>query len=214
MPSLYRRRWRWRSCCWSPQPASAQPLHVWWKTEPTRSELGLTADQSHADRGHLPGKHRAAPEAKDELDRLEGKLSRLIETMADEGAGDAADRPRRGRPLGAEQDTHAHAAAHAPGAHADQRVKLNAAARPPGQEQRSSATQTRARRTPEGTSVRTARGTVQTSQLFDYSPIPEDSEMKSNGLKWLAPSACAAFVLAMASNAAAQNDHRGTHLRS
>jgi Spy/CpxP family protein refolding chaperone len=56
---------------------SAQPLQ-WWKTEPARTELALTSDQSTEIEGIFQRQQ------KDELDRLEGKLSRLIEMNADE----------------------------------------------------------------------------------------------------------------------------------
>jgi hypothetical protein len=57
---------------------------LWWKTDPVRKELGLTHDQSvKLDRiwsDALP----TAQQNLDQLDRQESKLSRLIETDADE----------------------------------------------------------------------------------------------------------------------------------
>jgi TolA-binding protein len=57
---------------------------LWWKTDPVRKELGLNHDQSaKIDRiwnDALP----TAQQNLDQLDRLESKLSRLIETDAEE----------------------------------------------------------------------------------------------------------------------------------
>jgi len=70
----------------APATASAQPLQwFWWKTEPTRTDLGLTPDQSARIESVFQDGFAQLRKHKDELDRLEGKLSRLIETMADEG---------------------------------------------------------------------------------------------------------------------------------
>jgi Spy/CpxP family protein refolding chaperone len=62
--------------------AAAQPLNwFWWKSEPS---LALTSEQStQIDAIFQEGIGRLMQQ-KDELDRLEGKLSRLIETMATE----------------------------------------------------------------------------------------------------------------------------------
>jgi len=64
--------------------ASAQPF-AWWKSEQFQRDLGLTADQSaqidNVFRTTLP----QLRETKEELDRLETTLSRLIETDSDEG---------------------------------------------------------------------------------------------------------------------------------
>jgi Spy/CpxP family protein refolding chaperone len=63
--------------------ASAQPF-AWWKSEQFQRDLGLTADQSaqidNVFRSTLP----QLRETKEELDRLETTLSRLIETGSDE----------------------------------------------------------------------------------------------------------------------------------
>ena len=65
--------------------ASAQPLQwFWWKMEPTRNDLALTADQSTQIEAIFQEGIAQLQKQKDELDRLEGELSRLIETMADE----------------------------------------------------------------------------------------------------------------------------------
>ena len=104
----------------------------------------------------------------------------------DRRRGDAADRPRRG-PADAEQDTDADAAAHAPGADAGTASQANAAARSTRREreQRATAqTQTRTAARPTGPA---SRGPPEPSKLVvDRLIRLEDSEMKSNGLKWLA----------------------------
>ena len=62
--------------------ASAQQLNwFWWKMEPT---LALSAEQSTQIDGIFQDGIAQLQKQKDELDRLEGKLSRLIETSASE----------------------------------------------------------------------------------------------------------------------------------
>jgi Spy/CpxP family protein refolding chaperone len=62
--------------------ASAQQLNwFWWKMEPT---LALTTEQSTQIDGIFQEGIAQLQKQKAELDRLEGKLSRLIETMATE----------------------------------------------------------------------------------------------------------------------------------
>lgn len=62
--------------------ASAQQLNwFWWKMEPT---LALSPEQSMQIDGIFQEGILRLQKQKDELDRLEGKLSRLIETMATE----------------------------------------------------------------------------------------------------------------------------------
>src|ERR1700733_30018 len=65
-------------------PAGAQPGFPWWKDEKVVKELGLTPDQStridNAFRVTFPQQRQS----KEELDRQEAELSRLIETNADE----------------------------------------------------------------------------------------------------------------------------------
>src|SRR5262245_55400819 len=62
----------------------APPSPPWWKSEAIRKELGLTADQST----RIDSIWQATlPELRqdwEELDRLESKMSRLIETDAPE----------------------------------------------------------------------------------------------------------------------------------
>ena len=63
-------------------PASAQQLNwFWWTMEPT---LTLTTEQSTQIDGIFQEGIAQLQKQKAELDRLEGKLSRLIETMATE----------------------------------------------------------------------------------------------------------------------------------
>jgi Spy/CpxP family protein refolding chaperone len=62
--------------------ASAQQLNwFWWKMEPT---LALTPDQSRQIDGIFQEGIAQLQKQKDELDRLESKLSHLIETLATE----------------------------------------------------------------------------------------------------------------------------------
>jgi Spy/CpxP family protein refolding chaperone len=62
--------------------ASAQQLNwFWWKMEPT---LALSTDQSTQIDAIFQEGIAQLQKQKEELDRLEGKLSRLIETMATE----------------------------------------------------------------------------------------------------------------------------------
>jgi Spy/CpxP family protein refolding chaperone len=63
--------------------ASAQPMQ-WWKLEPVKKELGLTAEQSASIEGIFQDSMVELRQKKTELDHLEGKLSNLIETMAAE----------------------------------------------------------------------------------------------------------------------------------
>jgi Spy/CpxP family protein refolding chaperone len=62
---------------------SAQPMQ-WWKLEPVKNEIGLTSDQSTRIEGIFQESMMELRQKKTELDHLEGKLSNLIETMADE----------------------------------------------------------------------------------------------------------------------------------
>jgi Spy/CpxP family protein refolding chaperone len=62
---------------------SAQPMQ-WWKLEPVKKELGLTPDQSASIEGIFQESMVQLRQKKNELDHLEGKLSSLIETMAEE----------------------------------------------------------------------------------------------------------------------------------
>lgn len=66
------------------EAAGAQPLQ-WWKMDPARTELGLTTEQSTEIEGIFQDAITLLRQQKDELDRLEGKLSKLIETSSDEG---------------------------------------------------------------------------------------------------------------------------------
>ena len=65
--------------------ASAQSLQwFWWKIEPTKNDLALTADQSTEIEAIFQEGIAQLRKQKDELDRLEGQLSRLIETTSGE----------------------------------------------------------------------------------------------------------------------------------
>jgi Spy/CpxP family protein refolding chaperone len=61
----------------------AQP-HSWWKSEEFRTALGLTADQSARIDSIFQTTQPQLRQEMDELDRLEDRLSRLIESDADE----------------------------------------------------------------------------------------------------------------------------------
>jgi Spy/CpxP family protein refolding chaperone len=63
--------------------AWAQPM-AWWKTDSTKKELGLTADQSSRIDAVFQEALVQLRQQKDDLDTLEGKLSHLIEISADE----------------------------------------------------------------------------------------------------------------------------------
>jgi Spy/CpxP family protein refolding chaperone len=57
---------------------------AWWRTEAVVAELGLTPDQTSRIDKIFQAMRVEARQELDELERLEGKLSRLIETDADE----------------------------------------------------------------------------------------------------------------------------------
>jgi TolA-binding protein len=87
MPSVVRRLLLTLALLGVAGTVSAQSVSLrglWWKTDPVRKELGLTHDQSaKIDRiwnDALP----TAQQNLDQLDRLESKLSRLIETDQEE----------------------------------------------------------------------------------------------------------------------------------
>ena len=83
MPSLCQRMLAVAFALMVSDVVSAQPLQ-WWKTEPARTELALTSEQSTEIEGIFQDAIVLLRQQKDELDRLEGKLSRLIEMNADE----------------------------------------------------------------------------------------------------------------------------------
>jgi Spy/CpxP family protein refolding chaperone len=64
-------------------PDSPRPF-PWWKSEPFKNELGLTADQSARIDKIWETTRPELRQEWDELSRLEGKLSRLIQSDADE----------------------------------------------------------------------------------------------------------------------------------
>jgi Spy/CpxP family protein refolding chaperone len=63
--------------------ATAQPF-LWWKTDPAKTELALTSEQSTEIEGVFQDAIKQLRQQKDDLDRLESKLSHLIEANADE----------------------------------------------------------------------------------------------------------------------------------
>ena len=68
-----------------PRGISAPPF-AWWRAEPFKAELGLTADQSgRIDKIWETTRPELRQEA-DELTRLEEKLSRMLKNDADEAA--------------------------------------------------------------------------------------------------------------------------------
>ena len=71
----------------TPAPSFTQPRpFAWWKSEPFKKELGLTTDQSaHIDKIWETTRPELRQEW-DELQKMEDKLSRMIQNDADEGS--------------------------------------------------------------------------------------------------------------------------------
>ena len=65
-------------------PAAAQSGFPWWKDEKVVRELGLTPDQSTRIDSAFRATFNQQRQSKEELDRQEAELSRLIESNADE----------------------------------------------------------------------------------------------------------------------------------
>ncbi len=65
-------------------PAAAQSGFPWWKDEKVVRELGLTPDQSTRIESAFRATFNQQRQSKEELDRQEAELSRLIESNADE----------------------------------------------------------------------------------------------------------------------------------
>jgi Spy/CpxP family protein refolding chaperone len=65
-------------------PAAAQSGFPWWKDEKVVRELGLTPDQATRIDNAFRATFPQQSQSKEELDRQEAELSRLIETNADE----------------------------------------------------------------------------------------------------------------------------------
>ena len=63
---------------------AAQSGFPWWKDEQVVRELGLTPEQSARIDSVYRGSYPQLRQSKEELDRQEGELSRLIEIRADE----------------------------------------------------------------------------------------------------------------------------------
>jgi Spy/CpxP family protein refolding chaperone len=66
------------------QPAESPRPFAWWKSEPFKKELGLTTDQSARIDKIWETTRVELRQEWDELSKLEGKLSRLIQSDADE----------------------------------------------------------------------------------------------------------------------------------
>jgi Spy/CpxP family protein refolding chaperone len=67
------------------QPFGPQPVpFVWWKSEPFKKDLGLSADQASRIEKIWEGTRLELRQEWDELSRLEEKFSRLIQNDADE----------------------------------------------------------------------------------------------------------------------------------
>ncbi|HUR35014.1 MAG TPA: Spy/CpxP family protein refolding chaperone [Vicinamibacterales bacterium] len=66
------------------RPSDGPRPFAWWKSEPFKKELGLTADQVARIDRIWEGTRAELRQDWDELSRLEAKLSRLIQNDADE----------------------------------------------------------------------------------------------------------------------------------
>jgi Spy/CpxP family protein refolding chaperone len=64
-------------------PVSAQSF-AWWKSEQLKKEIGLTADQASRIEAIVQSTLPTLRQGKEDLDRQEAELSRLIEVNADE----------------------------------------------------------------------------------------------------------------------------------
>jgi len=75
-------------CAWSvlalAGPVQGQSPFAWWKSEQFRKDLGLTAEQSTRIENVFQATVPQLRQSKEELDRQEADLSRLIEANADE----------------------------------------------------------------------------------------------------------------------------------
>ena len=65
-------------------PANGQPPFAWWKSEQFRRDLWLTTEQSTRIENVFQAAVPQLRQSKEELDRQEADLSRLIEANADE----------------------------------------------------------------------------------------------------------------------------------
>lgn len=70
----------------APSPAGQPQPFSWWKSEPVKKDLGLTADQSARIDKIWESTRPELRQEWDELSKLEAKLSRLIQNDADESA--------------------------------------------------------------------------------------------------------------------------------
>jgi len=67
-----------------PQNGQAAPRFAWWRDEPYQRHLGLTSDQVTRLEAIWQGALPELRKGRDDLDRQEAELSRLIEMNADE----------------------------------------------------------------------------------------------------------------------------------
>src|ERR1051325_3845346 len=67
-----------------PQNVQSAPRFAWWRDEPYQRHLGLTSDQVSRLEAIWQGALPELRKGRDELDRQEAELSRLIESNADE----------------------------------------------------------------------------------------------------------------------------------
>ena len=65
-------------------PAKGQSSFAWWKSEQFQKDLGITAEQSARIDSIFQATLPRLRQSKEELDRLEAELSRLIEADTDE----------------------------------------------------------------------------------------------------------------------------------
>jgi len=68
----------------APQTAQAAPRFAWWRDEPYQRHLGLTSDQVSRLEAIWQTALPELRKGRDDLDRQEAELSRLIESNADE----------------------------------------------------------------------------------------------------------------------------------
>jgi len=68
----------------SQQNSQSAPRFAWWRDEPYQRHLGLTSDQVSRLEAIWQGALPELRKGRDDLDRQEAELSRLIETNADE----------------------------------------------------------------------------------------------------------------------------------
>jgi Spy/CpxP family protein refolding chaperone len=77
----------WQADARTPQAPQNQPPQrfAWWRSEPYQKNLGLSVDQVNRLEAIFQNVLPELRKGRDDLDRHEAELSRLIETGADEG---------------------------------------------------------------------------------------------------------------------------------